>query len=621
MRKIYGSPLFKLLTVVLLAVTIPASLWCGYGMVFFGEGLLAKNLSFADSKAALKLSEGYAEEIVAVWFEGALVERQPYYKDQTNIEFALRDYDRDNDLYNLIIFSGHVYQWKKDYYYHYSDGKLKLSDSENLVKKADKAEKSGDYGKVSIYLDETLAVNDNYAEEYKKFEILAPFRRLFIPVGLAVFAALAAVLAMIYSSAGISRKSDQLKLFKIDRLLFEVLLLLLVSVTFLHYSIASKSVFSAYADETSRIICAIVLILSETSFIYAVLASLARRIKTKTFLNTSLLGHFICLFKMIPMKATVIFAAIMYMILLVYASSKPWLSILCGGILIFGVLIMLANGRQLSYASAKLADGNLDYRIKEDDLDKMLWFFRKHGEQLNSIADGLNDAVEKQMKSERMKTELITNVSHDIKTPLTSIINYVNLLKDDHTEEQEKEYIEVLSRNSERLKNLTEDIVEASKAATGNISVEPEKTNVLELTEQALAEFEQKLSDAKLTPVVRISEDLNVMADGKLLWRIISNLLSNCVKYSMPGTRVYIEAAKTEDNTAVISFKNISREQLNISADELIERFVRGDQARSTEGSGLGLHIAKSLAVLQHGDLHLTIDGDYFKAVVEIPLC
>ena len=259
-----------------------------------------------------------------------------------------------------------------------------------------------------------------------------------------------------------------------------------------------------------------------------------------------------------------------------------------------------------------------DLETKVDD-KYLIGSFREFAGELNGLADVAMVAAQKQLKSERMKTELITNVSHDIKTPLTSIINYVDLLEKPHTPEQEKAYLEVLSRQSQRMKKLIEDLMEMSKASTGNIQVEIGKIDAVEAVNQALGEFADKLTAAGLTPVFRQSEEnVYLLADGRLLWRAMSNVLSNAVKYALPGTRLYVDVSAVEDK-AVISFKNISGAQLNISAEELMERFVRGDSSRNTEGSGLGLNIAKSLMELQKGQLQLLVDGDLFKVTLVFP--
>ena len=273
--------------------------------------------------------------------------------------------------------------------------------------------------------------------------------------------------------------------------------------------------------------------------------------------------------------------------------------------------------RSLKAAGEKLAAGEFEYKI---DTKHMYWEFKHHAENLNSIGDGMAAAVEQRMKSERLKTELITNVSHDIKTPLTSIINYVDLLERPHTPEEGAEYLEVLERQSKRLKKLTEDLVEASKASTGNMSVTLAPTSTLEIINQSLAEYGQRMEAGKLSVLINVPEPAPaVRADGRLLWRVMDNLFNNVVKYAMPETRVYVDVRTSEGN-AVISVKNISRAALNVSAEELMERFVRGDASRSTEGSGLGLSIAKSLTELQHGQFSISTDGDLFKAEVTLPL-
>ena len=290
--------------------------------------------------------------------------------------------------------------------------------------------------------------------------------------------------------------------------------------------------------------------------------------------------------------------------------------------IIFHPLILVAacfgawQMKSLKAAGERMAKGNIDEKI---DTKHMYWEFKSHAENLNSIGDGMAAAVEQRMKSERLKTELITNVSHDIKTPLTSIVNYVDLLQKPHTPEQEAEYLEVLDRQSKRLKKLTEDLVEASKASTGNINVNLERTNTREIIEQSLAEYGRRMEQGKLDVIVNIPDDApRAMADGRLLWRVLDNLFNNVCKYALAGTRVYIDAG-IEGNEAVISVKNISRDPLNVSADELMERFVRGDSSRHTEGSGLGLNIAQSLVNLMHGKFSLSVDGDLFKAEIRLP--
>ncbi|MBR5791488.1 MAG: sensor histidine kinase [Ruminiclostridium sp.] len=283
---------------------------------------------------------------------------------------------------------------------------------------------------------------------------------------------------------------------------------------------------------------------------------------------------------------------------------------------LFLVWVVVAM-RELQHGAWQLGQGNLDYQIP---LNTLRGDFKSHGEQLNSMRSAIQAAVEDQMKSERMKTELITNVSHDIKTPLTSIVNYVDLLKKQEMPTQEaKEYLEVLDRQSAKLKKLTEDLVEAAKATTGNTTVNFQRTDVNVLLTQSAGEYQEKLQSKALQLMLTPAPgNPAISADGRLLWRIFENLLSNIYKYALPGTRVYLTCTEEEDKVS-ITFRNISENPLNITADELMERFVRGDTSRHTEGSGLGLSIAKSLTELQYGSFDIAIDGDLFKATLTFP--
>lgn len=292
-------------------------------------------------------------------------------------------------------------------------------------------------------------------------------------------------------------------------------------------------------------------------------------------------------------------------------------------VLLYLLLMMFALYVAIGFAtlqrgSKALAEGDyskpVDTRFLRGDL-------KRCGENLNKVQQGVQRAVDERLRSERMKTELITNVSHDIKTPLTSIVNYVDLLKKEEINNPKaQEYLEVLDRQSKRLKKLTEDLVEASKASSGVIPVDCQPTNVNVLLSQLEGEYEERLQKAELTMIVHpAAGDPVVLADGKLLSRVMDNLMNNIGKYAMPGTRVYAAAA-ADEKESTISIKNVSRNELNVSADELMERFVRGDSNRHTEGSGLGLSIAKSLVELQGGRFELSIDGDLFRADISLPL-
>lgn len=289
-------------------------------------------------------------------------------------------------------------------------------------------------------------------------------------------------------------------------------------------------------------------------------------------------------------------------------------SVILGGAVLYCAIAL----KKLCNGGKALAQGDLGYQV---DTSKLIGDFKMHGESLNSIAKGMTLAVEERMKSERMKTELITNVSHDIKTPLTSIINYTDLIgKEKSDNEKITEYSGVLLRQSERLKRLIEDLVEASKASTGNLEVNLEPCEVNILLTQASGEYEERLKSRNLELVTnQPSTSVIIMADGRRLWRVVDNLMNNICKYAQNSTRVYLTLERTADE-AVISFRNISSSPLNISADELLERFVRGDSSRNTEGNGLGLSIAKSLTELQNGNMEISIDGDLFKVILRFPI-
>lgn len=266
----------------------------------------------------------------------------------------------------------------------------------------------------------------------------------------------------------------------------------------------------------------------------------------------------------------------------------------------------------------EISEGNIAYRI---DTTHMRGNDLETATLVNNVGNGLRTAVEQSMKDERMKTDLITNVSHDIKTPLTSIINYVDLLKrENFTDPKVVGYIEILEQKAQRLKTLTEDVVEASKASSGNITLEMMNINLAEILAQIEGEFIDKFKSRNLSVVTNHpAEPVIVYADGRRCFRILENLYGNAYKYAMEGTRIYADL-RVENDRAEFSLKNVSQQPLNISADELTERFIRGDVSRTTEGSGLGLSIAKSLTQLQGGTFDLYLDGDLFKVTITFPI-
>ena len=263
----------------------------------------------------------------------------------------------------------------------------------------------------------------------------------------------------------------------------------------------------------------------------------------------------------------------------------------------------------------QIKNGDLHHRIEVDGKGEI----SRLASNINSITDGLKKSVDSEVKSERLKTELITNVSHDIRTPLTSIITYVDLLKIENDPEIIAEYVDVLDQKSKRLKHLTDDLFEAAKASSGSIPVQLERIDILSLLTQGIGEMGEKIEASSLDfKLAYPTEKVYVKADGKLLWRSIENLFSNIFKYAQPASRVYI-GVEDLGNEILVTFKNISAYELNISVDELMERFKRGDESRSSQGSGLGLSIAESLIHIQHGKFLVQVDGDLFKVIIYLP--
>lgn len=370
--------------------------------------------------------------------------------------------------------------------------------------------------------------------------------------------------------------------------------------------------------------------------------SLVRRIKARSLWRDSLLRHVLILVrkcfskcsdlvvflggnmisrvKIILLFGIFVFLQFMFSVMTVNGGSAfAFLLLIVMDCAVLYYLVKKAWGREQIIAGLKkITDGELQYKIPTEKLS---------GEQeqvadyINHIGEGLDATVENSLKNERMKTELITNVSHDIKTPLTSIINYVDLLKRENPEDPKiRGYLEVLENKAQRLKVLTEDVVEASKASTGNITLEMTDLNFVELVHQVIGEFEEKFEERNLTMVVHFDEEEAIIcADGRRLWRVLENVFGNASKYAMENTRVYVDV-KVDRPNVQLSLKNISAQPLNISADELTERFIRGDVSRNTEGSGLGLSIAKDLVQLQGGEFKLYLDGDLFKVTIEFKM-
>lgn len=450
------------------------------------------------------------------------------------------------------------------------------------------------------------------------------------------------------ASAGYSGKEGPAKLRFYDKIPLEIFVGIYVCLFILATALVHAVAESYYDLEAYINNIMIPAILVAAPLVLYFFISIANRIKTHTFLKNTLTWRLLKILWKVAKWAWEVFVKMCKGLgqILVYVPMF-WRTILAFGIYCIVSLLLLIDCfgnyndfsiilwfamnilvlgflcwkavilHHIKKGGERIYYGDYDTKI---DTSIMFLDYKKFAECLNSVGNGLNSAVEERMKSERMKSELITNVSHDLKTPLTSIINYVDLLKnEDRNSPKVDEYLEVLDRQSNRLKKLTEDLIFAAKASSGTEKVNLERINISEFVGQAIAEYSGKTDKAELTVVtaMKISPDTTARADGRLLWRIMDNIFGNVCKYAQPGTRVYVEVTETE-KTVTIAVKNISKEQLNISADELMQRFVRGDSSRSSEGSGLGLSISRDLAKLQDGTFDITVDGDLFKSSVTL---
>ena len=352
----------------------------------------------------------------------------------------------------------------------------------------------------------------------------------------------------------------------------------------------------------------------KTTFVYR-----AYKFITKLFKKTLQLTRSMALAKRIIILAIVCIVANVFMMIFAINDYNILIAMIASVVTIGGFAYYVL--KKLCYLSY-IMDGT--QRIKNGDIHHKLQLigednFTTLADNINNIRDGLDKAIDSQLRSERMKSELITNVSHDLKTPLTSIINYIELIKKEEniTPEYLKDYVNVLDSKSKRLKVLIEDLFEASKASSGNIELNMEKIDIIQLLRQSIGELEEKLSEANLDLKINVPEDkVYVRADGRRLYRVLENLLSNISKYSLPNTRVYIDITEVEGRVKLI-MKNISSYELNFDPEEIMERFKRADDSRNTEGSGLGLAIARDLVKLQGGEFAIDIDGDLFKSIIE----
>lgn len=493
----------------------------------------------------------------------------------------------------------------------------------------------------AVSVDTKFSVADSMADEAENYETYS--KLMFPMLAGAIFGSVLWLIGMVWLTVTAGRKpeDEEIHLNGFDRWYTEiaagaVIGIWLAGTIILGTLIANSSLGYSYAVVTVIVTCLICGTYTMAWFLIGYL-SLVRRIKAGTLWKNSLirkvlkwigkcsgkLADFVRAFSRNTaekIKVLLVGGAFLFLQFLIIGCIFGGAEVFLLALMAVDVAAMIfvirkADGLDLIMDGLKkISDGELQYKIKTDTLTGKQ---KVMAEYINNIGGGLDAAVENSLKKERMQTELITNVSHDLKTPLTSIINYVDLMKRENpTDPKIQEYLRILDEKSQRLKVLTEDVVEASKASTGNIKLEMNDIDFVEMVQQVIGEFEEKFQEKNLTMMVHFTDEPSIIyADGQRMWRVLENVFGNVVKYAMEGTRVYAEISN-RNKKVTFSLKNISAQPLNISADELTERFIRGDVARNTEGSGLGLSIAKSLTELQGGEFKLYLDGDLFKVMI-----
>ena len=493
----------------------------------------------------------------------------------------------------------------------------------------------------AVSVDTKFSVADSMADETENYETYS--KLMFPMLAGAVFGSVLWLIGMVWLTvtAGRKPKDEEIHLNGFDRWYTEiaagaVIGIWLAGTIISGTLIANSSLGYSHAVVTVIVTCLICGTYTMAWFLIGYL-SLVRRIKAGTLWKNSLIRTVLkwigkCSGKLADfarafsrntaekVKVLLVGGAFLFLQFLIIGCVFSGAGVFLLALMAVDVAVMIfairkADGQdRIMDGLKKISDGELQYKIKTDTLTGKQ---KVMAEYINNIGSGLDAAVENSLKKERMQTELITNVSHDLKTPLTSIINYVDLMKRENpTDPKIQEYLRILDEKSQRLKVLTEDVVEASKASTGNIKLEMNDIDFVEMVQQVIGEFEEKFQEKNLTMMVHFTDEPSIIyADGQRMWRVLENVFGNVVKYAMEGTRVYAEISN-RNKKVTFSLKNISAQPLNISADELTERFIRGDVARNTEGSGLGLSIAKSLTELQGGEFKLYLDGDLFKVMI-----
>ena len=526
----------------------------------------------------------------------------------------------------------------------------------NLVNGIIEADNNDIKKKVTPYLEDNFTItyytkennkNVYHTTKYNDFEIYSSYEEGFsqnskekaisimlekVPLvnkGCYILIPVGSILAMLMIIFLIISIGEDGELNYFDKIPLEIVIIAFICIGTIPFIFLSNYFYVTDNDYTGGISIIITIALFIYIIVCIFMTTLIKRLKAKQFWRTTIVGKIFYWFKDVFLKnlsysinttpkvilVSIGIVILSYLISILFSGlARIILLIILYGKVIHEIIKFTRDCSKIEKKLEEMKNGDNSVPLNIDDFTLK---FKDTAQNINNISEGIEIAVQERMKSERLKAELITNVSHDLKTPLTSIINYVDLLKKEKIEnEKAKEYIFILENKSQRLKKLTEDLVEASKIQTGNVSLKKEKINVELLVKQAAGEFEDKFSKKGLDTIIESDKnEVFILADNRYMYRIIENLFSNISKYAMENSRVYIDI-KTRKDKVNICIKNISKEKLNISSDELMQRFVRGDSSRTTEGSGLGLSIAQNLTTIQGGTFNLVLDGDLFKVEI-----
>ena len=615
-----ASIIFSYIMAVVLVISVIATAIMGYYKFYFSD------LDILKEEILTVMAENEANHIANYLDSDSYL--QKYYRDK-NVFYRITYTDKEETITNYNSEEFIAYATTESYLYDRILVGEKYGEEiwETIETKV---------ADVEVYIAKDMHKNDLFSAVAKIVEIGYSMRYAMVFIVLISLAIFIYLLCFLYCAAG-HRSGGVIKCNNLDLLPFDLLTAIVVMIAVFSIIAIGEFVY----DMVDAVF--LVTIIGTIDYFVALgyTMSFATRIKTRTLFKNCIITYILKFiskhlkrffnwlkfvfggFSLLQKTWVVALVIVALSFLFTVIVSNYWYRgqelFIIGMIIVTAIVILLLIYlalilQKIKSGGEKIASGDLQHKI---DTQYMFADFKDFAESLNNINEGLQSAINDKMKSERFKTELITNVSHDIKTPLTSIINYVDLIKKEKTENENiKNYVSVLDRQSGRLKKLVEDLVEASKASSGVLPVDFAMCNVNVLLQQTVGEFEEKLNKRNIKPVLSLGEEsLKILADGRHLWRVFDNIMNNICKYALEGTRAYISAEKI-GNKVSITFRNVSKYELNVTADELMERFVRGDKSRNTEGSGLGLSIAKSLTELQNGEFQMKIDGDLFKVTL-----